>query len=190
MLCAIDGCGRIARGRGWCGLHYKRWYKFGDPLKTAHATNGAPLKWLHETALAYSGEHCLAWPFGKSGGYGRIYVDGKATYAHRVICEAVHGPAPEGRNDAAHSCGNGHLGCVNPAHLSWKTRAGNQADRLRHGTDLRGERHYAAKLTEAAVREIRLLAPAHSINEIGRLYQVSPAAIHSIVNGENWGWLE
>jgi hypothetical protein len=29
--CAVEGCDRLARTRGWCELHYGRWLKHGDP---------------------------------------------------------------------------------------------------------------------------------------------------------------
>ena len=30
-ICAVDGCGGSVLARGWCGLHYKRWNRTGDP---------------------------------------------------------------------------------------------------------------------------------------------------------------
>lgn len=30
-LCAVTGCGRPRKKREWCGMHYLRWYKHGDP---------------------------------------------------------------------------------------------------------------------------------------------------------------
>src|SRR5689334_17185985 len=29
--CAVDGCERPVDSRGWCLMHYKRWWKHGDP---------------------------------------------------------------------------------------------------------------------------------------------------------------
>lgn len=32
--CAVEGCHRPAHQRGWCNMHYSRWYRYGDPLIT------------------------------------------------------------------------------------------------------------------------------------------------------------
>ena len=29
--CAIEGCERLARARGMCKKHHRRWRKYGDP---------------------------------------------------------------------------------------------------------------------------------------------------------------
>jgi hypothetical protein len=68
---------------------------------------------------------------------------------------AAHGEPPTARHEAAHSCGKGHLGCVHPGHLSWKTRNENRADMVRHGMLPRGTIVSTNKLTEDQVREIR-----------------------------------
>ena len=37
--CSIEGCKRIARCRGYCTLHYKRWKNQGEPLWRPHYPN-------------------------------------------------------------------------------------------------------------------------------------------------------
>jgi hypothetical protein len=32
--CAVDDCEAVSRKRGWCGTHYNRWLKYGDPNAT------------------------------------------------------------------------------------------------------------------------------------------------------------
>lgn len=33
--CSIKGCERPAKHRGWCGAHYQRWQRYGDPNGSA-----------------------------------------------------------------------------------------------------------------------------------------------------------
>lgn len=191
--CSVPGCEKDARRsragrRGLCCAHYARWKKYGDPL-AGKTPEGAPLAWIYSTALTHLGDECLPWPFAKLGnGYGTVEFEGKTNLAHRVVCTMVHGQPPSEKRDAAHACGNRI--CVNPHHLSWKTRAGNEADKLLHDTVARGERSGTAKLTEEDVREIRRLGGSSSLSEIGRRYGVNKTAIHKILNGQSWGWLQ
>lgn len=34
--CSIEGCEKKVVGRGWCGMHWARWRRWGDPLVTAY----------------------------------------------------------------------------------------------------------------------------------------------------------
>src|SRR4051812_5100930 len=94
---------------------------------------GEAVAWLREHAL-YCGDDCLIWPFSRARGYGNFGYLGKNIYAHRFMCELIHGPAPTPDHHAAHSCGNGHKACVNPMHITWKTSSENMRDKELHGT--------------------------------------------------------
>ena len=52
-------------------------------------------------------------------------------YAHRLVCEAFHGPAPEGY-EVRHL--NGVRDDNRAENLRWGTRAEQEADKVRHGT--------------------------------------------------------
>lgn len=105
------------------------------------------------------------------------------------MCETAHGPRPSDIHEAAHSCGNGSLGCGNPKHLRWDTPEGNHADKVEHGTTNRGERQWQARLTEADVRDIRAMLGTTKQKDIASLYGLNPCVISEIKTGRKWGWL-
>jgi hypothetical protein len=108
----------------------------------------------------------------------------------RRVCEETKGPPPTPAHEAAHSCGKGHLACVTKGHLSWKTHAENQTDKLIHGTDNRGQKHMMVKLTEDDVREIRALRGTMLQREIARQFGISQQSVGDIFRRATWGWLE
>lgn len=189
-VCTVSGCVKSRLARGWCRAHYLRWYKSGDPLGSLGARN-APLKWMRER-LTYATDDCLIWPFGSTGmGYGAIYPSGeRQEMAHRWVCEQVYGPSPDDKPWAAHSCANGHLGCVNPRHLRWASPKENGEDRLAHGNAPRGEGHVNSRLSEADVQQIRNLAGKVSSRAAAERFGVTYGAVNAIWSGRTWRWLK
>jgi len=57
---------------------------------------------------------CWRWTASTAYGYGRMYVDGHYSRAHRLAYQAVVGPIPDGMQ-LDHLCRN--RACCNPAHL-------------------------------------------------------------------------
>lgn len=147
--------------------------------------------YFREVVLPYESDECLFWPHGNNHvGYGTIRHHGKVLTVSRAVCEEIHSNPPTPKHEAAHSCGNGHLGCCNKRHLSWKTRAGNQADRVIHGTSNRGERSARTILTEADVRTIRSLKGIKSQRMLAGEFGVAKETIAGLHRRTNWGWLE
>ena len=63
-------------------------------------------------------DDCVLWPFGRyKTGYARIYRRRRSFLVSRIICEAKNGTPPTSKHECAHSCGNGNMGCIAPAHL-------------------------------------------------------------------------
>jgi hypothetical protein len=68
-MCSVEGCPGQAKTRGWCGMHYQRWFKHGDPSTVSRAVRPD-----HEAAAAvmraanvepdgpYPGRKKIPWP--------------------------------------------------------------------------------------------------------------------------------
>lgn len=141
--------------------------------------NSPYMNWIAKHLDYPHEQYCLIWPFARGdNGYASTTRDGKFIYIHRYICELVNGPPPTDAHQAAHSCGNGHLGCVNPHHLSWKTPAENQLDV--------GARRRRTKLKPEQVIEIRGLRGIENVADTAARFGVTEANIRQIQSGKTW----
>lgn len=187
--CRIDGCDKLVVGRKLCNTHWARWR--ANPGITDAEMAFSPKRvecWIREHKV-WRGTDCLIWPFYRMpNGYGQGAWDGVRTIASRAMCMAAHGEPESPDLEAAHSCGKGHEGCVNPMHLRWATNAENQMDRVVHGTSNRGARHGMAKLTPIDVLGIRLLAGSWTLRAVATEFGVSQANIWHIKSGRSWEW--
>lgn len=184
-ICAVDNCDKPARTAGLCVAHYKRKWRHGDPLG-GQRDRGIPLQWVRDH-VSYKGDECLIWPFARmKNGYGSIGAGGKVHIVSRLMCEMVNGPPVMASHHAAHSCGNGRGGCVNPNHLRWATPTENSLDRFQHGTMPTGEQHHRAKLTDEAVSHIRAMKGRVVQRELAEQYGVTRSLISMVQSGKHW----
>lgn len=117
------------------------------------------------------------WEFTGSidrGGYGRLRYKKEAS-AHRVSYLLCVGQIRAGM-DIAHDCDNRK--CVNPMHLSIKSRKGNVRDALTRGRIKTGFSHSMASLTKQQVFEARRLRlNGWSLFAIGNSLKVNPETV-------------
>lgn len=148
--------------------------------------NGKTIQWIRDHQNYAHNDWCLMWPFATIRGYGNFGYLGKRYYAHRFMCQLVHGEAPSSLHQAAHSCGNGHLGCVNPNHLSWKTKTDNQLDCRDHGTQAKTHDGNRGRLTQEIADEIRALKGIKTQWQIAGQYRISESSVSDIWLGRTW----
>lgn len=143
--------------------------------------------WLREHA-DHKGQNCLKYPFYISPklGYPLFSVDGVFQYAHRYMCEMKNGPPPTDEHEAAHTCGNAHMACINPNHLKWKTKIENAQDRKRHGNYSNRKGQSRFKLTADQAAQIRRLKGKETQFSLAKRFGVSRQTISSIHTGVGW----
>lgn len=211
--CSICGsAGRVVRG--WCDKHYHRWCRYGDPLGVPASPPPVPdlpgERWL--PVAGYEGLYEISdhgrvksfWAgrgLGKRGGLLRTGVSAghlmvvlyhpdkpkRSWLVHQLVAFAFIGPRPMGMG-VRHGP-NGPLD-NRASQLCYGTSAENYADRLRDGTDQRGEQFTFAKLTEAIIAECkRRYAAGETQAALAREFGVTSAAVCDAVNGKNWAHL-
>ncbi|MGH7687805.1 MAG: HNH endonuclease [Candidatus Dormibacteria bacterium] len=188
-VCSIVECESKTRSRGYCGKHYKRWSRHGDPNCVAPGYENCGADAATRLA-AYTEQRgsCVVYTRGKPSrsGHRLIAHRGKDRGVHRVAWELANGPIPVGMC-VLHHCDV--PSCVNVDHLFLGTLADNNHDRDRKGRQVaaKGSKHVRAKLTEWEVQQIRERHGAgEAILALSREFSVSQRAVQLAVRGETW----
>lgn len=156
-------------------------------LSKRKTPNGEAHRYFREVVLAYQGDECIFWPYGRvAGKYGKVWHEGKTQLVHRLVCAEANGPPPTPGHDAAHECGKGYLACVTKRHLHWKTKSENESDKVAHGTHGRGERNPNAKITKDDARAILALKGSASQRKIAKHFGIKQTQVWRIQQGESW----
>ncbi len=141
-------------------------------------------------------EECWPWIGWKNEqGYGRVEMDGRSHYAHRVIYELCHPGAitREGPKDKTsadfvrHACDN--PSCCNPAHLLLGTHQENMQDMVDRGRKVRmaSVESPRAKLTADDVRSIRKQsAEGVTRDALAKQFNVSLQTIKAVRSGRHY----
>lgn len=103
---------------------------------------------------------------------------------HQLVLEAFIGPCPEDM-ETCHC--NGIRMDNRVENLRWGTKTENMADKIKTGTDPRGENNGMGKLSEDDVREIRALANTKIKKvDIARKFNISPTYLADITANRYW----
>lgn len=193
LACAVELCEKPVECRQWCQQHYDRWRRNGDPLiayRDRRVSCNVPVP-EHFAAYATIRDtnECIEWEGSRqAAGYGAFTNAGAYYMAHRVAYELHVGPIPEGHL-IRHSCDNPP--CVNPRHLSTGLDADNTKDKVDRGRHPVGEASNFAKLTAAAVLDIRQrVSRGEARRDLAARYSVSTATIGDIATRKSWAHLE
>ena len=190
-MCLIADCEAPVVTRGWCGKHYARWKRHGDPEYTVIRPHGLTLEEAFRWHMPGEppAEGCWEWTSGGNGkGYGQMEFGGKGLPAHAVSYQVFVGDLADD-DLVRHTCDNPP--CVNPAHLLPGTPPDNRQDCVERGRQARGEGQHLARLTEAQVIELReRYAAGQTLIALADQFGICQSAVSSVVRGETWKHLE
>lgn len=183
-LCAVQGCSKTAKSQrpnAMCPMHRKR-------LRQHGTTDTPPDRKYYRVHLPFVMESiqtqtdiCIDWPGRKNHwGYGVFRIKRKSHFAHRYVCELVHGPS-NGRC-ALHSCDN--PGCINHRHLRWGTNAENVSDAVNRNRRPLGSQRKLAKISEQQARDIYVSSA--TLKDTADLYGVGITTVRSIKTRKKW----
>lgn len=135
-----------------------------------------------------SDEECWIWLGANNAqGYGKISIEGITIGAHRFSLELKLGRKIGPGLVCRHTCDE--PACVNPTHLLEGTHAQNVQDCVERGRTPKGVAHYASKLKESQVLEIRANKDNKSKIALATEFGVSDALICSIIHRKRWSHL-
>jgi hypothetical protein len=146
--CSVDGCERPHEAKSFCEMHYDRWRKWGDPLRTSAGYVGvastqqptglstAERFWAKVDKDGPVPQHvphlgkCWVWAASLNGnGYGQFWmpeVQRMPMIASRVSWVLHFGAIPDATPFVLHRCDNPP--CVRPSHLRLGDHARNMLD--------------------------------------------------------------
>lgn len=166
-----------------CARDHFREHKTKKPITYMLIREHAPKFW--KLVKRAPGNKCWPWRGARDrNGYGTFSVGYHVIRAHRMALTLKLGRLVSGM--ACHKCGNPR--CCRKAHIYEGTAKANAADTVRHGRTTRGERNARAKLTDAAVVEIRTLYQQGGTTHraLASRFSVSVATVALILNKVTW----
>lgn len=184
-ICSVPNCDKECKAKGFCSTHYARHYHGRTMMSPARISQSDADAFI-AAAFAMDTDECVTWPWttNKSGYATHHRTDGNHRHVHRYICKLANGSPPEGKPLATHSCGKGHLACINPKHLQWGSPKSNTDDKRKHGTWFEGERVPVSKLKVVDVIAIR--SSAEHPRHLSARFGVSVTTILNIRARTTW----
>lgn len=120
-ICAVTDCKKPVNSRGWCGGHYARWFRYGDPTYQPRD----PARAIAMNSVQ-NGE-CILWTASVDGsGYGRIRANNRTYPVHRLVFIMNNGPISD-QMLVDHICRNRR--CIRLDHLRLATLDQNNHNR-------------------------------------------------------------
>lgn len=179
-------CGKFGLiKRGLCMAHYTAWWRGRSEEERRRPTTEERF-WAKVDKRGP--EECWPWTGArKRSGHGEFHISRQVgrVPAARFSRELATGEVCPPGLSTCHHCDNPP--CVNPAHVYFGTQEQNAADMLERSRAPLGSDRPGARLTEAAVVEMReRFAAGEYMKDLAQEFETSTGIVSRIVNGLLW----
>ena len=171
--CKIDGCNNKHYGQGYCNKHYKRNWRYGDPLYTKIELHGMKntseyRSWCDMKRRCYNASNSA---FHRYGGRDIAVCDKWKSSFNCFLLDMGLKPFPKAQIDRIDNNGN-----YGPDNCRWVTQTENARNRS------------GVKLSMKKVKEIRKLYKKGNITHkaLGILYKVATPTIADVTSNRHW----
>lgn len=189
--CQIEGCTGKHRSRGYCALHYSRWYLKGNPLQGRDAFDDWDRPFAERVnnrtdktpGLGRDGD-CWEWQGTLSGGY--AYLNGRISL---WAWETANNKKKQPHLFILHSCDNPK--CVNPDHLREGTQRENVNDAKERGRIGQGQQKRPDVIDIDTVRRARILfAQGFSRKQVMSIENITYRSARDVDTARSFQWVE
>jgi hypothetical protein len=163
-------------------LEDTKYFRF-DRKKNALVHRGGAMchkaAWLKENT-GFNAPECRFFPAMVDGRVERVKYNFKEQAAARAMLLMTQGLPKDKSALATHICGNGHLSCVNPAHLKWGSASDNARDAVVHNAPS----EFIAGMAEETIREI--YNAKKLVKVLAYEYNIPAKVVSGIKSGDLW----
>lgn len=212
QACSEDDCPRPVLARGWCRLHYLRWWRTGATETPLVSLSLSERLWA---SVDKSGNCWIRAGGSGQQGYTRLNRgtgSQRRVLAHVLAWEEAAGESVPDTFNVLHTCDTRPCvrnddpgiymirGIARPryGHLWLGTNVDNVADKVEKGRQGRGDTSRKARATPEDVRTMRRLFDANDrshgalirqCRELAAQFGISPITVRHIVTGRRWQWV-
>ena len=159
-----------------------RAYKVSRKIESTRARGKAlchKAQWIKDRK-DFDGDECLLFPCMIPHRPERVKYNFRDMPAARAALIMTQGLPPDEKLFAVHTCGNGHLSCVNPKHIKWGTAKDNAKDAVLHNTPS----EFIAGMDQDMVRAIK--ASPQMVKVIAERTGIPAAVVSAIKLGDQF----
>jgi len=169
-VCKVDSCIKDAESKGYCGMHYSRWMRHGDPLFTKYHRMRGTREYTSWRAMKERCSNKNNKMYSRYGGRGIAVCDRWKNSFENFIKDMGKKPFQKAQIDRIDNDGN-----YEPENCRWVSCEENNRNKSN------------VKLTEEIALYIRLSRKSGKyVKDISKELKIKPCTIYDVLLNRSW----